>query len=66
MNHARVIAAARGLRSMDGENPEYDRALVELSADLLGYGDDGFREALRVAILDGQGITTETKRKESA
>ena len=36
-----IIVAARGLRSESGENPEYDRALVELIRDTIGgeYGD---------------------------
>lgn len=28
--HERLLHEARALRSEDGENPEYDRALVEL------------------------------------
>lgn len=31
-----VVQAARQLASDTGENPEYDRALVEMTADLLG------------------------------
>lgn len=30
MNIQNLIEAARSLRSVEGENPEYDRALVEL------------------------------------
>ena len=33
-----VIAVAHGLRSEEGENSEYDRALVEMAAYLLGVG----------------------------
>ena len=32
----RILKVARGLKSEDGENPEYDRALVEMTCDLLG------------------------------
>jgi len=42
-----VIEKARMLRSEEGENPEYDRALVELSEDILGFP----REALGERIL---------------
>lgn len=51
-----VIEAARGLASDRGENPEYDRALVEVSATLLGlssaYADDP--EGVRRAVLGGE------------
>jgi hypothetical protein len=33
---ARLIKLARDLKSEDGENPEYDRALVELITDAAG------------------------------
>ena len=32
----RAVAAARSLRSETGENPEYDRALVEVLSDIFG------------------------------
>jgi hypothetical protein len=32
-----AIKVAQELRSEDGENPEYDRALVELIRDMFGY-----------------------------
>lgn len=39
-----LIALARGLKSDDGENPEYDRALVELISDAAySAGDDETR-----------------------
>ncbi len=31
-----LIAIAKALKSEHGDNPEYDRALVELATDLLG------------------------------
>jgi hypothetical protein len=31
-----VLIAAASLLSDDGENPEYDRAITELTADILG------------------------------
>jgi hypothetical protein len=40
-----LYAAAAGLASDDGENPEYDRALVELICEILGLPtQDGGRE----------------------
>ena len=33
---ARIITIADGLVSEDGENPEYDRAIVEFACELLG------------------------------
>lgn len=36
MDAIKVLQAARGLASEDGENEEYDRALVELTSDILG------------------------------
>jgi hypothetical protein len=33
---ARIITIADGLVSEDGENPEYDRAIVEFTCELLG------------------------------
>lgn len=50
-----VIFEAQGLRSEDGENPEYDRALVELAQRILGTGHEG-REAdhVRTLILGAQ------------
>ena len=35
-----VLDCAAGLRSEHGENPEYDRALVEMSMQLLGISED--------------------------
>ena len=42
-----IIATARDLRSVDGEHPEYDRALVELTGDLLGVPADDRRDVRR-------------------
>jgi len=39
-----VLRIARGLRSERGENPEYDRALVEMTGDLLGIAHDLARD----------------------
>jgi hypothetical protein len=48
----RIIRAARDLRSVHGENPEYDRALVELASDLLAdLVVNSSREEIRTAIL---------------
>ncbi len=47
-----AIEAARELKSEHGENPEYDRALVELIRDLFnpGVDSDDSREIIEVAI----------------
>ena len=37
-----LVQAAQELRSEDGENPEYDRALVELVSRASGNSDDSF------------------------
>jgi hypothetical protein len=36
----KLLDFARGLRSEHGENPEYDRALVELCCDAAGWPMD--------------------------
>ena len=36
-----LIHNARSLKSEHGENPEYDRGLLELTADTLGYPEEG-------------------------
>lgn len=41
-----VVVKARLLRSEDGENPEYDRALVELSEDILGLPRESLGETI--------------------
>jgi hypothetical protein len=47
-----LIALARGLRSDDGENVEYDRALVELIADVVySAGDNDTRAAVTREVL---------------
>lgn len=56
MNPRDLILSARALRSEEGDNPEYDRALVELVTDVLG-GDDTLRllvdhDALRELVQD--------------
>jgi hypothetical protein len=38
---SRIVAEARELRSVNRENPEYDRALVDLTCRLLGLTDGG-------------------------
>lgn len=48
-----LIEIARDLRGdpADGENPEYERALVELIADAAGVGQDGkYLVALAIGI----------------
>jgi hypothetical protein len=46
-----VLAYAAGLASEHGENPEYDRALVELARDLTGMT----REEVEAKILKARG-----------
>lgn len=41
-----IISAARDLRSVDGENPEYDRALSELVQDVTGIPKDTAAEMI--------------------
>lgn len=48
--HEEILDAASGLVSEDGENPEYDRALVELTATLLGLPIDDNRALVARAI----------------
>lgn len=47
-----LVQIARDLKSENGENPEYDRALVELVASASGYGDEPHREVMRHLVLD--------------
>jgi len=52
---ADLIEAARDLRSdLSTDNPEYDRALVELVSNVTVGADDFGRELVRIAILGGQ------------
>jgi hypothetical protein len=44
----RIIEAAKDLKSEHGENPEYDRALVELSMRVLALSEDDRWEVERV------------------
>lgn len=48
--NGRLVDEARMLKSENGENPEYDRALVELVTTMLGLSMD---DAWSVAILLG-------------
>ena len=48
-----LLQSARNLQSF-GQNPEYDRALIELIADLLGIPSSVGHEALRLMILDSE------------
>jgi hypothetical protein len=49
---AHLIAAARDLRGDEPtDNPEYDRALVELVASASGIHDGAARELVEIAIL---------------
>lgn len=54
-----VLHAAAGLVSEDGENPEYDRALAELSVRLLGLSD-GAAEPILELIRDEAALTART------
>jgi hypothetical protein len=49
--HQDIVSAAARLLTEDGSNPEYDRAIVELTSDLLGLTQDdkqGVEDILRV------------------
>lgn len=46
-----LVAIARDLRSEDGENPEYDRALIELVCEAAGLSmDDRMSVAARIGV----------------
>lgn len=47
-----AIVAARGLKTEDASNPEYDRALVELIFDLFGSNHD--RDEIQKDLFDGK------------
>ena len=53
-----LICEAEGLASEDGENPEYDRALVELVIRSLGLNDNDDRDMVAAAILHPKGVNT--------
>lgn len=46
----RVLGVASDLVSEDGENPEYDRAIVELTMDLLGLDKDLHGATIRLLL----------------
>jgi hypothetical protein len=48
ISQAELIELARGLKSEHGENPEYDRALVELCTDALGMSMDERHKVARM------------------
>jgi len=48
--HNNLLAAAKSLASDNGENPEYDRALVELIAHSMG-GGEGVQSTIAFLIL---------------
>lgn len=47
-----VLAVANSLRSVDGENPEYDRALVELTSSIMPGDADIARELVHAIVLE--------------
>lgn len=51
-----VLAVAHGLISEDGDNPEYDRAITEMTCELLGLpitdNRDMVAELIRAVTLD--------------
>lgn len=53
-----IIEAARELRSVEGENVEYDKALVELTAHVLGCATDEARPYIEMLILDRASSST--------
>lgn len=52
---ATILDVAADLASDQGENPEYDRALVELVSNLLPGGTEGNREAVAALISKKRG-----------
>ena len=45
----KVLKTAADLISDEGENSEYDRAIVEMTSDLLGFGTEN-RETLHLIL----------------
>lgn len=56
----RLIREARDLRSEHGENPEYDRALVELTSRTLGLTEDDRPLVEAIVLHDYPAIITVT------
>ena len=50
----RLIEEARSLKSEDGENTEYDRALVELIIAVLGLSQQQFDEVANIIGIGGE------------
>lgn len=51
-----VLDAAKDLASEEGENTEYDRALVELTATLLGHSSDDNYVIARAIGIKGKSL----------
>lgn len=45
-----LLVTAADLLSEHGENPEYDRAIVELTCRLLGHPDDEWKDDVRTTL----------------
>ena len=56
-----ALAVAQALRSEDGENPEYDRALCELIADIYGLTKFEVANALGISLPIGERQCPNTK-----
>lgn len=52
-----LVEEARGLRSVDGENPEYDRALVELVMAVGGMPSENREEVAKTILNDDTPVT---------
>jgi len=52
INDIVLIDAARSLRTEDDSNPEYDRALVELTCRTLGFGEESQSLMARLILGD--------------
>ena len=63
VNTEHLLECARFLSSEDGENPEYDRALVELCIDAVGWPMGHEEKAEMAALLGIRGLQGEDWQK---
>lgn len=52
LTELKIMTIANGLVSEDGENPEYDRAIVEFACELIGLSTDDF--PLMMTLITGR------------
>jgi hypothetical protein len=58
-----LYRTAASLVSDDGENPEYDRGVIELVCDLLGVAHEGGREIVADQIKIAQHAAVQDRRE---